>query len=58
MCLSRAKKARTNVMMKVLPRLNEKQCRYLETQLKKAMDNIAEHMQVVTIFTLYNNFLK
>lgn len=52
MCSSNAKRACTN-MMEVLPRLNEQQCQYLQTELTKAMDNIAEHKQVVTVFTLY-----
>ena len=53
-----AKRARTGCMIKALPCLNIHQCQYLETQLKKAKDSIAEHIQVVTIFTLYENFLK
>lgn len=58
MCLSSAKTARTNVKTKGRPCLNEQQCEYLETELMRARGNIAEHMQVVTIFTIYKDSLK
>lgn len=62
MCFSNAKRTCTNVTMKVTqqgrPLLNEQQCEHLETELMKAMDTIAEHMQVVAILTLYKTSLK